>query len=940
LKKNLDEANKYGLIHLAEHLSFISDSDRLFYLIENRDWRETKVKLDPSYYSLAQDVELAIRLSREALAEAIGQQQPAQYIFSLLSPFCAHSLFLSILHSTASNIPPQLLGVLAHLGQSETALGYADLLNSPDAYNYIAEALEATGRFSAAADVRRRMASILTDVSKSSESEGNESSVPGESPSVESLLEHGDTDAALRVAESISYAVERDKAISKVAMFLVRRGSQEDARAVADKIVGLPSRIACLAFISLMFFKDNHKAFLNQINTLIELAESIDLNSSDILFDQAFDKTNAFIAILGVLVVATTPGDQSTPQEHLALAILERTIETAQIIRDAHDKAMAIIRIAECLLDIKEKSKAIDLLEHATEIATAIVEEKEESYPRVYPVWGIHILEELPALFVQAGNDEKAREIIKQTIVAAKRLGSGGFGGRMIPEDIVRRQARKGLPSLAKQAAMEILPEGEREASLWISADALLDGGQFEEALAIIDDGRIASYRDRRETIMVLTKAALWLTRSKQFARARQICELAINRAQRAPSATTLTWLLSGIGAGLAQSELPLAAQTALDLALQASKSIYRPHKWKLFQDYVDNFFSACTPEQAHQLADWIVKMAEMHYATMEENEDNNIREEWVTQLRIAGKAYATAGEIDQAIATIDRFGNEYNKGRRYLYALGELYRGFERTGVTEVLETFRQAILKFADMLLSDAKDILSYNSSSEYGNGLITDTLVTFARVGAVETAIKEAKKIKDPFYRALCLGTIVYDAPLVERRKKFVGIAQQSLEYTKHIYGHAKSLLRSRTIIALARSGRLDLAEKAIQGLWFAGEEIEMTIDKFGRVAQLLDTRQFRQWGDNIAFAQVLAELVHSGSRWSAYLIADLFIKEYFDVWEDLGAIAPAFGTLNAADDLWHRMQRLLLTPGDEGFRLDAFDQEGIIVGFSDLRYLSQI
>jgi tetratricopeptide (TPR) repeat protein len=479
----------------------------------------------------------------------------------------------------------------------------------------------------------------------------------------------------LKIAESISYDKNRDEAFSEVAAFLARKGSEEAARNVAGKIADIPARVARLAFISRKFFKGDHDLFLEQMRSLLELAESIDLATSDIFFDKAFDKTNALIPVVAALVAVAMSGDQGTPEKQLALALAERAIKTARIIHDSHDRAMVFIRIAECLLDSKEKRRALDLLEHAAELATAIVDKRDETFPPVYPVWGIHILEELPSLFAEAGNVEKAREIMKQTIVAAKRIGSAGFGGRLIPEDIVRWQAWKGQPHLVKQVAMEILSEGEREASLWMAADGLLDQGQFEEALVLIDDGHLAPYRPRYEIMRVLTKAAVWLVRSKQFIRAQQVSERAIKQAQRAPSATLAAWLLARIADGLRRSQLSEIAHSVLDHALDVSRSIYRPHRWTHFQDYLEAFLAASRPDQARQLADWIVEMAELHRESMLENEDDGVREEWVTMLTAAGKAYAAAGDIYQAIAIINRFGDMYRKGRRYLYALGEIYR-------------------------------------------------------------------------------------------------------------------------------------------------------------------------------------------------------------------------------------------------------------------------
>ena len=82
-----DDIRFYCLRYLLKHLSILGRADDVYALIESTNWRMAKIELDPSRYALVQDVELAVHLSRDALAAGISKQEPVQRIFSLLAPF-------------------------------------------------------------------------------------------------------------------------------------------------------------------------------------------------------------------------------------------------------------------------------------------------------------------------------------------------------------------------------------------------------------------------------------------------------------------------------------------------------------------------------------------------------------------------------------------------------------------------------------------------------------------------------------------------------------------------------------------------------------------------------------------------------------------------------------------------------------------------------------
>lgn len=911
IKDSARDSRKYGLRYLPRHLSVLGRAGHVYALIENVGWRRAKIEFDPSYYALAQDFELAIRLSRDAIEKALSEQKPVQYVLGLLSPFCAHSLFLTQLRSTASNVPFPLLGVLTHLGQSKTALGYAQLLNSQDAYQHIVEGLEASGKIDEAADLRLRVAGNRTETAVSSALSQRYSRRDEPAASlVRKLLTQGDPDAALKAVESIPDVTARDEGLIKVALFLSQQGREVNARSVVDKITALRAKVTCLSLLAKVNFDraGNSSSFHQDFDLARRLAEST---------ENSVDKIHSLISISKVLLSLHTEDDNGAIEKELASKLAHQAAELAHEVNDIFNRAMAFVQATECFLGLEETGVAIELLEKALEAAAVMVNVERPYRDGFYnPPFGLQVLWTLPHLFMKAGNVEKAREIIQQAISAAKRLRepiNSATGLWFDIGDTVGQLACKKPAHLVKGLARDILPEGEFEAALWSAADLLLRDEQHEEALAFIEDGRLAPYCDRDKIISVLTRAAVWLVRSKQFVRAQQISEVALHYTQEAPAAEDLAYLLSGIAAGLGRSGLPNEAHLAVDLSLQAAGSIHRPYRWLLFQGYIDTLLEVSTANQAAALADRIVKMAITYKGDMEQNENNNIRESWVDMLTLAAKAYAKAGHIDQATETLDRFGDDYGKGRRYLWGLGQVYMGLKKGGGHEKLEEFRQTILDFANSMLEYAKGILSHDSDDLYGNGMITDTLVTLARSGAVERALEEAKKIQDSYYRALCLGTIVYEASSYYRQGEYVDIAQQILATAEEMPENGRSVLCARAIKALARSGRVDLAEQAVQEYWFTHEDIQISFDAFGRVTLVKGTLE-PKYLDDVPFADVLAEMIVYGSRWSAYVVADLFIKGYIHIWQDLAIVAPAFGSVDIAKDLWQRIRKLALISGE--------------------------
>src|SRR5262249_40574853 len=85
----------------------------------DRRWMELKAAQMHSHRDFARDVLLAINAAASARPPNLVQEIRGSIIYATLN-------------SLAANIPPELLSVLAQVGQHVRAEGYADLIGDPD----------------------------------------------------------------------------------------------------------------------------------------------------------------------------------------------------------------------------------------------------------------------------------------------------------------------------------------------------------------------------------------------------------------------------------------------------------------------------------------------------------------------------------------------------------------------------------------------------------------------------------------------------------------------------------------------------------------------------------------------------------------------------------------------------------------------------------------
>ena len=215
------KVDDYGLRYLAAHLYALRHDPayrtEIYNLMCRSIMREKQVRTF-SHAAFASDVELAI----SATAEDDSNEGLVQLI-----RLC---LLYATLGSSATEVPPELLGMLAQVGQSARAMDYARLIQDREkqskAYAFIGEALLTQGegvRKEAETSIRCALAATETIPDEWSRAQAL-------SEVAKTLVHMGDLDRALAAAEKISGGSDKVQVLSRVARALGQAGYQEHGR--------------------------------------------------------------------------------------------------------------------------------------------------------------------------------------------------------------------------------------------------------------------------------------------------------------------------------------------------------------------------------------------------------------------------------------------------------------------------------------------------------------------------------------------------------------------------------------------------------------------------------------------------------------------------------------------------------------------------------------
>jgi hypothetical protein len=141
----------YLLSYLAGHLYAAGQFEQLFSLVDQA-WMRLKFRVTGSHRSFVDDVEISKKASLNA-----SPISRADYVQAVM--------LIAILRSYATRVPPEVLGEIAHRGNSERALAFADLIADVSArsaaYEMIADAEEELGNRDRAIELRLKGARLV-----------------------------------------------------------------------------------------------------------------------------------------------------------------------------------------------------------------------------------------------------------------------------------------------------------------------------------------------------------------------------------------------------------------------------------------------------------------------------------------------------------------------------------------------------------------------------------------------------------------------------------------------------------------------------------------------------------------------------------------------------------------------------------------------------------
>ena len=243
-------ADDYGIFHLVPHLSALRESlvyrQELYALICVPFMREKEARTH-SHRAFAQDLTLVLEVARS--------EQPPN-----LLQVVRQGLIYATLGDLATRVPPEALGGLAQVGQSDKARGMAALIQDNgkqcQAYQLIAEALLARGETAAAREV---LAQVVTATSRLDE-------VSKPLPlhaAAQALARAGDKDGLRRVL-ALTQAMQedfwREVTLRDLAPVIAGMGDPDWALAVAGTISNEQRRTQALSGIARILENEAEKA--------------------------------------------------------------------------------------------------------------------------------------------------------------------------------------------------------------------------------------------------------------------------------------------------------------------------------------------------------------------------------------------------------------------------------------------------------------------------------------------------------------------------------------------------------------------------------------------------------------------------------------------------------------------------------------------------------
>lgn len=413
---NWKQVDDYGLLYLAHHLYALREQDAFRSQLHElicQPFMAVKRERTGSHRAFAADVALAIvaaaaETSRDAMVHLVRDV----FVYVTLS-------------SLATQVPPELLGVLVQLGQLERAEEYAELIQDgtrrSEAYGAICGTLSEVVQALAQAGQQDRAAAAADQALAAAEripDEGVNAEVLSEV--ARALLRVGNAHG-LNLATPLKTADTRARAqasmLSEVVKALFRRDERSkalqaagQAARAAQAVESKTAKVFALGQVAVALWQVDHR---NEAATLLDEAEQIGDS-----FVRPHERAAAFSQVARVYA--------KVGQRDQAIVLARRAHDEAQLVKRKRAKALALASAAWGLAEAGQHREAGDVAAQTQ----ALLEDVIDALGRVRGLnMVVHALAEADewnaarwaaeqSLAVAAGIDQLEKRVEAQTITA------------------------------------------------------------------------------------------------------------------------------------------------------------------------------------------------------------------------------------------------------------------------------------------------------------------------------------------------------------------------------------------------------------------------------------------------------------------------------------------------------------------------------------------
>lgn len=452
----------YFFEHLAYHLAEAGLREELYVLI-SKEWMDAQFKRTFSYHAFADDVERVIAVA--------GAEEPPNLVQIIRG-----CLIYTTLGGIATDVPPEIFGVLAQVGQVERTLDYAALMQDAEkrseAYRQIGLALLARGEKRVArvalgqalvaaealedewqkAQVLGEMAQLLAKVGMLERMLEMAEAIRDEegkawalSKITETLTQAGEFDRAMMVAAAIGVEWKKTRALSEIAEALAQVEVFDRAVAVAEMIENKNIKSSALYKVVQVL---SEKKMFNQALVIIETIE-----------DEGW-KVSALCELAQALA--------GVGEKAWTIEIFDQALVTVELIQD--EKVWALCEVAQALANVGENVRAIETFGRAMVLAEGFENEM------------VGIAQAL----AEIGEKARALETFDRVLTAVKVMDEEGWKASVISK-MVKALAQIGEFDRAMVMAKLIRDGSDKASALGEVAQALARAGKFDQALLIVE---------------------------------------------------------------------------------------------------------------------------------------------------------------------------------------------------------------------------------------------------------------------------------------------------------------------------------------------------------------------------------------------------------------------------------------------------------------------